>query len=206
MNNIQLGWGDQTLKGAANKFTVMLVEPCKKSRTFPSKVFTSMNKFPAKASASNRGIVHVGSVYNQSFQTNGTHYMLLSMMSTFHNVSTRNAMICLRIREDAPTLIISGKPVRHEDSSIGDRFIMFQGKADVINAEEATKLELPMNRGTLALMEDEAVEHAFEIQTLYDDRVKPAPSVVKVTNRQGETKAISIGGQRKRAVRRRTTK
>lgn len=123
----------------------------------------------------------------------------------FQTTRTRNKVrisdgtIFLRLREGAAFIALQVKLPTGPESLLGDRFIVFQGYADVLSLEELKVCGIEIARNyQSAYMDPEEVEENLEVVTVTPESV-PRPELRTVVS-GGKVKAIAIAQEPVRRI------
>lgn len=130
--------------------------------------------------------------------------ILMVQGSTSRNGMPYNsASLFLRLRSSAAYIIIKYKMPVAPESMLGDRIISFNGRADVVTAEELRVMGIEVARGfeTTYLNPEEQAE-LFDVEILQPE-ISPPPTHVRIATSQGvEVKSVAPAPVRRMRIRR----
>lgn len=112
----------------------------------------------------------------------------------------RDAGIFIRLRAAASLLCVEAMMPTGNDNVLGDRFTMFAGRGDIMDAEELKVLgiEVP-HRWQVAYMNPTELEECFIVRELIPG-VTPKPTIARVASADG-VKLVEVPVQAKRRMR-----
>lgn len=159
--NIEVGYGKANLSNTLATYAVMKVEApftrvsaaSSGTRQTGSKQFANVGRHSLNGGFSIERVGH----------ENGT--IILAQVSWKRNgAPLRDGSLFMRLRAGAPLWRVSGKVPTGQDNMYGDRFVMFSGYADILNADDLAVAGIEVNRMYISkFMSMDELEECFEL-------------------------------------------
>lgn len=189
---VSIGYGKISFSDASASLSAFLIEP-PFVRRLPSSDgtgFTVRGKiqmFPA----TNFPDVN-GKLFSSTLDAPDGATLLLQCQRRFNAVPIRDGGVFLRLRSTGPMYTVSADLPPARDSLLGNSFLVFQGRGDLIDVEEleGEGFEFTKNWKN-AFLDPEEVAQCFDIRELAP-QVEDRPRLEKVTNLSGETVSIRV--------------
>lgn len=193
MQTISIGYGKVNFDNMSANIAVFVVEPAF-ARTFPSTAMGrkgKMQMFPA----TQQGDI-AGKMLMDTLECPDGKTLLITSQHRFRGSPQKDGAVFLSTRSTGPMLTVTASLPVHRSSVLGDSFLVFQGRGDLMGAEAIEKRGiLPTHAWTDAFLDPEEVDQCFTIHELQAE-IAPRPRVETVVAMSG--KVIEIPGDTRR--------
>lgn len=174
---VRVGFGSVNLKNQSAKLAAFRVEAPyrRESAVSTGKTNSNWEKYPVSQYEQVNGIM-----YNAyTTHPNGTILMLQSSW-TRGGSPIRDGAIYLRLRQEAAMLNVEARIPHGPDSRIGSSFMVFQGHADILSADDALVYKISTPHHVIdRFFTPEEVDECYEItQIIPESAPRPAHALV----------------------------
>lgn len=197
MQVVQIGYGKAVFPDASATLATFAVEP-PWVRQFPN------TKFEAVGKAQPFGVTEFpqisGNLMLASLTIPDRSVLCLQLSQRANGLPVRDGAVWLSVREKGPSITVAGNLPVHHESLLGPRFLMFQGRADVLSSDDVHDAGYePLRAWVDAYMYEEEVEECFEVVELGPE-IESKPRTEIVTSLSGEKVKI-LGATSRRRIR-----
>jgi hypothetical protein len=174
---VSLGYGKVNFADASASLAAFVIEPAF-ARAFPSNSLTRRGKpqvFPATDYEDVGGKLMI-----DTLEAVEGKLILLQNQQRTRGMSTRDGALFLRLRATGPAYAISAKVPVHRESKIGDTFLVFQGRGDLMSLEEVQDMGIAPTRAWVdGFLQPDEIEQCYDIRELQAEIVaRPRQEVV----------------------------
>lgn len=195
MQVVQIGYGKATFPDASATLTTFTVET-PWVRQFPNAKYESVGK--AQAFGVTEFPQISGNLMLASMSIPDRSVLCLQLSQKAKGLPLRDGAVWLSVREKGPSITIAGNLPIHHESLLGPRFLMFQGRADILSADEVEDAGYePLRAWIDAFMFEEEVEECFMVSELGPE-IESRPRTEVVTSLSGEKVKIQGVASRRR--------
>lgn len=197
---ISVGYGKQSFSGSNASFSAFVVTP-QFERNLPSKVFGrqgSCQRFPASEHPDINGHMFTDSIPNVP---DGT---IIALQASHRQKATpvRDGAVFLCTRATGPMLTVSAMMVPARESKLQRHFLVFQGRADILDPDDLEAYGIRPNKNYLRnFTDEEEVAECYIIQEI-GAQIAAKPVVEIAEDRDGNKVTLQRRPGRKRTLRR----
>lgn len=197
---ISIGFGKESFKTTSAGLSAFVVEP-EFIRTLPSKKFKrqgSCQRFPASLHPEINGYFYLDSIMGVP---DGT---MIVLQSSHRHMATpiRDGAIFIQLRSTGPLLSIQATLPSAVESTLTGGCLAFQGRGDIIPADELALYDIVPNKNYLsAYTDEEEVAECYTITEL-SPAIGEKPIYTQMEDRDGEVQILRQRPARKLSLRR----
>lgn len=196
LQSISIGFGKINFDNSSASLSAYVVEP-PFVRNFPSKVYNRQGKlqvFPVSQHPEINGTLHIDTL---QIPQDGA-ILLFQNSHRMRGSPIRDGAVWIRLREQGPALTVAAKLMPHRESMVGESFLVFQGRGDLIGLEDAAESGIVPSRSWVdGFMIAEEIAEQFDIHELSPERsAKPRLERIKTMSGNEVTLKVSAPGRR----------
>lgn len=170
--NICIGYGKANFDTSSVVLATFVVAP-EFYRAFPSTKMPQrgrFQRFPVTQYEDVGGVL----MLNTLGAENGA-VLLMQSQHRFRGASSKDGAVFIQIRDTGPNYTVTAKLPTNRESLVGESFVMFQGRGDLLSLEELAELNIvPTKSWVDGFLNPEEVEQCFDIRELQPElSVKP---------------------------------
>jgi hypothetical protein len=141
-----------------------------------------------------------GAIYSGKVRHNPNAVILLQTSWKRNGVGIRDASVFIRLRNTGPMLRVDAMIPTGRESSLGDRFVMFLGRGDVMGADdlEVLGIHVPVSYQRSYMQAQELAE-CFDLSEVFPETI-PRPTIARVAV-AGETRLVEMPSAPRRRIR-----
>lgn len=190
MQSISIGFGKTSFSRSSVSLSAHAVE-APFARQFPSKVYSRRGKlqsFPASQYPDINGTMYLDTLEIP----NDGGIIMLQNSHRMRGSPIRDGAVWLRLREQGPALTVTAILMPSHESLLGERFLCFQGRADLISLEDAAESGIqPGPSWVDGFMQEDEIAACFEIHELSPE-LSPKPKLERVRTMSGGEVTLTV--------------
>lgn len=165
------------------------------SKEHPLQHGTRTAEYPATGSRTN------GALYGQNVCIPEGAIIQVQASRTYRGAKIADGALFFRTRDSAAFRQCAVRVPPAQGSNLGDSFVVFSGRFDVLSLEELNKLGIIPHAGMIkGFMNQEEIDELFTLVDVAPEAT-PAPEIITVTDTEGNETAVFTAPVPKRRVR-----